>query len=114
MDSPYANKDIILVDNASTDGSSVPPPLFPRVLILECVKSLGITGARNRGFREAVGRGNDYVFSLDHDAHIDARLLDDLVAVAGSDPRPLGWTAQTPSMRPPTGARRKYLQTTPA
>jgi GT2 family glycosyltransferase len=88
MDSPYANKDIILVDNASTDGSAkYLRSLFPRVLILECVKNLGITGGRNRGFREAVARGNDYVFSLDNDAHIDARLIEELVAVAGSDPR---------------------------
>jgi GT2 family glycosyltransferase len=88
MDSPYANKDIILVDNASTDGSvEYFRVRFPCLLILECNENLGITGGRNRGFREAVRRGNDYVLSLDNDAYIDAHLIEELVAVAESDPR---------------------------
>jgi GT2 family glycosyltransferase len=88
MNSPYANKDIILVDNASTDGSvEYLRALFPSIFILECPVNLGLVGGRNCGFREAIRRGDDYILSLDNDAHIDAHLIEELVAVAASDPR---------------------------
>jgi GT2 family glycosyltransferase len=88
VDSPYPSKDVILVDNASTDGSAeYLRALFPSALVLECVNNLGIAGGRNRGLREAVRRGNDYVLSLDNDACIDSHLIEELVAVAESDPR---------------------------
>jgi hypothetical protein len=87
LNSPYPNKDLILVDNASTDGSvDYLRPLFPTVLILSNAENLGVTGGRNRGFREAIRRGNHYVLSLDNDTHIEAHLIHALVAVAESDP----------------------------
>ena len=75
--SPYTNKEILLVDNASTDHS--PEHLrtvFPDIVVLNNSENLGVAGGRNRGFREAVGRGNDYVLSLDNDAYIDPHLID--------------------------------------
>jgi GT2 family glycosyltransferase len=88
IDSRYPGLEIILVDNASTDGSAAYlQGLFPGVSILECPKNLGITGGRNRGLREAVARRCDYVLSLDNDAYIDARLIDELLAVAEADVR---------------------------
>jgi GT2 family glycosyltransferase len=88
MNSPYANKDIILVDNASTDGSvEYLRALFPSIFILECPVNLGLVGGRNCGFREAIRRDDDYILSLDNDAHIDPHLIEELVAVALSDPR---------------------------
>jgi GT2 family glycosyltransferase len=88
MDSTYPNKETILVDNASTDGSAeYLRALFPNILILECPVNIGSVGGRNRGFREAIWRGNDYILSLDNDAHIDSHLIEELVAVASSDPR---------------------------
>jgi GT2 family glycosyltransferase len=88
LESPYADKEIILVDNASTDGSAAYlRALFPDVMILENPENLGVAGGRNSGFREAVSRGNDYVLSLDNDAYIDRRLIEELVAVAESDLR---------------------------
>jgi GT2 family glycosyltransferase len=88
VESPYPNKDVILVDNGSTDGSAgYLRTLFPELLILENAENLGVAGGRNCGFREASRRGNDYILSLDNDAHIDGRLLEELVEVAESDPR---------------------------
>jgi GT2 family glycosyltransferase len=88
MESPYPNKEIILVDNASTDGSvEYLRNSFPHVLILENSENLGVAGGRNRGFREAVRLGNDYILSLDNDARIDRRLIEELVEVAESDAR---------------------------
>jgi GT2 family glycosyltransferase len=88
VESPYPHKDIILVDNGSTDGSAgYLRTLFPDLLIIENSANLGVAGGRNCGFREASRRGNDYILSLDNDAHIDGRLLEELVEVAESDPR---------------------------
>jgi GT2 family glycosyltransferase len=88
IDSRYPAKDIMVVDNASTDGSVERlRVLFPDIQILVNSENLGVAGGRNRGFREAVRRGNDYVLSLDNDAHIDPHLLNELVAVAEPDPR---------------------------
>jgi GT2 family glycosyltransferase len=87
MESPYSNKDIIVVDNASSDGSvAYLCALFPGVTILENSKNLGVAGGRNRGFREASRRGHDYILSLDNDAYIDRYLIPKLVEVAESDP----------------------------
>ena len=86
MKSTSPNKDTILVDHASTDGSAeYLRVLFPSILILGCPVNIGSVRARNRGFHEAIWRGNDYILSLDNDAHIDAHLIEELVAVGASD-----------------------------
>jgi GT2 family glycosyltransferase len=88
LNSSYPNKEIILVDNASTDGSlDYLHRIFPQVLILKNSENLGVAGGRNSGFREAVRRGNDYIVSLDNDTRIDRRLIEALVEVTESDPR---------------------------
>src|SRR5688572_18902125 len=88
MDSPYANKQIILVDNASTDGSvEYLRRIFPEVRFLQNVENLGVAGGRNLGFREATRSGSDYILSLDNDARIDPHLIEELLAVAESDRR---------------------------
>jgi GT2 family glycosyltransferase len=88
MKSVYANKEIILVDNASTDGSvEYLRAAFPDVVILSNSENLGVAGGRNRGFREAILRDNDYILSLDNDARIDGRLIEELVRIAESNPR---------------------------
>jgi GT2 family glycosyltransferase len=88
IESSYPNKDVILVDNGSTDGSvGYLRMLFPDLIILENSENLGIAGGRNRGFREANRRGNDYILSLDNDARMDSQLIEALVEVAQSAPR---------------------------
>jgi GT2 family glycosyltransferase len=87
LKSAYTNKEIILVDNASTDGSvEYLRVAFPGLVVLRNSENLGVAGGRNRGFREAIRRRCDYVLSLDNDARIDGQLIDELVKVAESDP----------------------------
>ena len=86
LNSDYPDKEIIVVDNASTDGSlDYLRGVFPFVHGVANRENLGIAGGRNRGFVEAIRRGADYVLSLDNDTHIDSKLIHALVAVAESD-----------------------------
>jgi GT2 family glycosyltransferase len=86
LDAAYPNRDIIVVDNASSDGSAAYlRSAFPGVTVLSTAENLGVTGGRNVGFREAVRRGNEYVLSLDNDTRIDRDLIDYLVEAAESD-----------------------------
>jgi GT2 family glycosyltransferase len=116
MESAYANKEIILVDNASTDGSVEHlRTLFPTVLISQNSENLGVAGGRNLGFREAARRGNDYILSLDNDAHIDRYLIEKLVEVGESDPRigvlgPKTFTDDSSGRIQCTGGRITYTQ----
>ena len=84
--SPYPHKEIILVDNASTDGSGeFVRSQFPDIVLVQNSENLGVAGGRNSGFREAVRRGHEYILSLDNDAHIDEGMIAALVSVAQSD-----------------------------
>jgi GT2 family glycosyltransferase len=88
FNSRYAHREVILVDNASTDGSvEYLRSLFTDLIVVANSENLGVAGGRNCGFREASRRGNDYILSLDNDAYIDRRLIDELVEVAESDAR---------------------------
>jgi hypothetical protein len=78
--------EVILVDNASTDGSlEYLSGIFPALHGLANSENIGIAGGRNRGFIEAIRRGADYVLSLDNDTRIEPKLIHALVAVAESD-----------------------------
>jgi GT2 family glycosyltransferase len=85
LNSDYPNKEIVLVDNASTDGSlDYLRSIFPVVHGLANSENLGIAGGRNRGFIEAIRRGADYVLSLDNDTRIDPKMIQALVTAAES------------------------------
>ena len=86
--SPYPHKSIFVVDNASTDDSvSYLRSHHPKITLIENPQNLGVTGGRNSGFKAAVKQGVDYILSLDNDARIDAKAIDELIAVANTNPR---------------------------
>jgi len=81
-------RDVILVDNASTDGSVAHiRDRFPDVVVLESRDNLGVTGGRNLGFREAVRRGADHVLSLDNDTVVLPPCVGALTRALESDAR---------------------------
>lgn len=85
--STYQNHQIILLDNATSDGS-IPAvrSAFPQVEIVELTANLGYAGNNNIGIKLALEKGADWVFVLNEDTRVDANCLAELVAVGNSNP----------------------------
>ncbi len=80
----YPNLEAIIVDNASTDGTSeAVGKTFPQAKLIRTPKNLGVTGGVNAGVEKAAG---DYVWLVDHDNILECNMLSEMVSLAGSDP----------------------------
>ena len=78
----YPNYEIIVVDNASTDGSQkFLREKFPDITIIENKRNLGFGGGFNVGIREAIKRNADYVLCLSNDVVLDKKILTELVKI---------------------------------
>ncbi len=86
----YENREIVVVDNASTDGSvEALRGGYPEVSIIENRKNLGGTGGFNTGLNHILQKHKGrykYVWLLDNDALVDPVALKELVRTAESDP----------------------------
>jgi GT2 family glycosyltransferase len=82
----YSPRQVIVVDNGSTDGS--PGHLkaaYPDVTLIEHGVNLGYTGGNNAAMRYALAHGADFVWLLNNDAVVEPDSLTKLVATAGQD-----------------------------
>lgn len=71
--------EIILVDNASQDGSiEYVSTAFPDVKIVPLPRNIGFAGANNEGFKQAKGR---YIMLLNNDAEVDQICIERLYDV---------------------------------
>lgn len=78
----YLNCDVIVIDNASTDGSQTfLMENFPQITLIENERNLGFGGGFNVGIREAMKRNADYVLCLNNDVVVDKNILRELVKV---------------------------------
>lgn len=83
----YGNHDVVVVDNASTDGSvATIREQYPDLAILENPTNVGYAEGNNAGLRYGLERGADYVFILNNDAVVDPDALSALVAAAAANP----------------------------
>lgn len=81
----FANHEVILVDNGSTDGSQeYVRREFPEVVLIDLDKNRGFTGACNAGY--AVSRG-EFVCLLNNDTETDPRWIEVLVNTFERHPR---------------------------
>src|SRR5215213_1504724 len=86
--SSYLNSRIIVLDNASSDGSiAAIRSAFPNVQILELTENLGYAGNNNVGIKAALEQGADWVLVLNEDTIVGPDCLAELVRVGESDPR---------------------------
>ena len=83
----YPNYRVVLVDNASADGSAeYTRAHFPEVEILRHETNLGFAGGNNRAMEAALAAGADYIFLLNDDTVIlDRDWLAEAVALADKD-----------------------------
>ena len=84
----YAPRQVIVVDNDSSDGSAASVAQhFPQVHLVRSRTNLGAAGGRNLGIRWANEHlSYRYLLFLDDDTVVDPRLADELVSVLRRHP----------------------------
>jgi GT2 family glycosyltransferase len=76
-DQPYANVEVVVVDNGSSDGTvEALAAAYPATTIIALERNLGASGGRNPGIAAARGR---IIMILDSDASLDTDALDKVV-----------------------------------
>ncbi len=79
----YPNHRVLVVDNASTDGT--PDALrsaFPSVELIVNKTNLRYAGGNNAGIRHALGKGAEYILLLNNDTTVKPDFLTNLVSAA--------------------------------
>ena len=84
----YAPREVIVVDNGSSDGSpAAVAQHFPQVHLVRSRRNLGAAGGRNLGIRWANEHlSYRYLLFLDDDTVVDPRLADELVSLLRRHP----------------------------
>lgn len=84
----FENLNTIVVDNGSSDDSANKIEAeYPETTLLRNPENIGFAGGMNRGIRESLERGSDYVWLLNTDLMIeDENILQQLVEVLQDDP----------------------------
>ena len=79
----YSNKEVLVVDNNSTDGSiALAKTKFPWIQVIKNEKNLGYAGGCNSGFKQSQGK---YVLCLNNDAVVEPDLISKVVAECERD-----------------------------
>ena len=84
----YEPLTVIVVDNASTDGTAdAVAEEFPHVVLLRAPENLGFAGGNNIGVDTALGAGADHVLILNNDVDVDPKFVSALVEEASRRPK---------------------------
>lgn len=82
----YKNYKIVIVDNASTDGSEdILKNEFPHHIFIQTGSNLGFAGGNNVGIKYALENGADYILLLNNDTVVEPNFLEPLVEYADKD-----------------------------
>lgn len=86
VDYPKDGREILVVDNASSDGSAeYVRKNWLQVKLVVLDRNTGFTGANNVGLRYALERNCEYAFLLNQDTVVTSAFLREAVAVAQTD-----------------------------
>jgi len=86
LNSHYSNYRLLVVDNASTDGSvEYLRHAFPCAEMIANSRNLGFAAGNNVGIQYALNAGARYVLLLNNDTVVDANMLGGLVACAETE-----------------------------
>ncbi|GHF25405.1 hypothetical protein GCM10017044_20250 [Kordiimonas sediminis] len=81
---PKVSFEVMVIDNASTDGScEMVRKKFPSTILIENTENKGFAAANNQGFDIAKG---EYVLLLNSDTVVHGNVLEECVSVMKSDP----------------------------
>lgn len=84
----YTDSEILLVDNASQDGSAEAlRALHPELQLLESPLNRGYAGGNNLGIRKFLGEGKEFIWILNNDTIVSPDALQRLVAALQANPR---------------------------
>jgi GT2 family glycosyltransferase len=84
----YPNYQIIVVDNASVDGSVASiQKEYSGVMLIESKENVGFVEGNNIGIKAAMAQGADYSLLLNNDTLVAPNFLNDLVAAAEENPK---------------------------
>lgn len=82
----YPRHSVIVLDNASTDGSAAAiAAAYPDVQLIPLEENRGYTGNNNVGVQRALEQGADWVFVLNEDTILAPNCIEQLLAVAETD-----------------------------
>ena len=83
----YPNYEVVVVDNASTDGSEAElRKRHPKLTLLQSGANLGFAGGNNVGLRSALAHGAEYVWLLNNDTLVEPDALSELVGKMQREP----------------------------
>ncbi len=84
----YPNFRVLVIDNASKDGSAdYVASKYSHLTLIRNKKNLGFAEGNNIGMRYAFKNGAEYVVLLNQDTKVDPNWLTELVRIAESDPK---------------------------
>lgn len=79
----YANFEIVIVDNGSTDGSAEKlRQAFPHLKIIRLQKNLGYAAGNNAGIKFALAQGAAYILVINNDVVAEKDFLSPMVELA--------------------------------
>jgi len=82
----YENKEIIVVDNGSSDGSQeYIRQNYHDVILLANNENLGFAEGNNKGIQIALKNGADYIFLLNNDTIVDNDVILKLIEITKTD-----------------------------